>query len=171
MAASCVLVTNPSLSMPLLIPRSIDSSEGEGISGGFYCGENELILPPLLQLIILTATGGGVVFPGSGCTSTSPLPTTSFPCFLVLEMSSSQGLAVAVLWPFIRTECWCQHCRSLPPPPLLPHLPPPLPLSVTSAKDAPSLLPQGSTWWKNKGRETRGWWRREKREEVGEHLT
>lgn len=46
MAASCVLVTDPSLSMPLLIPRSIDSSEGEGISGGFYCGENELILPP-----------------------------------------------------------------------------------------------------------------------------
>lgn len=79
---------------------------------------------------------------------------SSFPCFLVLEMSSSLDLAVALLCPFIGTECWCQHCLS--PTSLLNLLHLCLYLSLLLKMLSPSPVPQGSSWWKNKAEGKRG---------------
>lgn len=72
------------------------------------------------------------------------------PCSLVLETSSSPGLAVALL-PL--------HQDRMLVSALLPPLPPSFPallhlclyLSLLLKMLSPSPVPQGSTWWRNKG--------------------
>lgn len=185
MAASCTLVTNPSSSGPTLVLHSTDSSNGISSSEGVFLKPgakmNRSMLTGLhtdfIWLLLCTWLFMNfycltwVVSPSSdtqreaGCVWSSwkvdelRLTPLNAPCFLVLEMSSSLGLAVVLLCPFVGTECWCQHCLPSSSFPTLLHLC--LYLSLLLKMLSPSPVPQGSSCWKNKAegkrRGVEGW--------------
>lgn len=153
MAASCVLVTNPSSSGPTLALHNIDSSNGTGspegvvfrktadwISGGLLLWKVLLDVRSFTrrpQCGVITRTEGGglrVVIPGSGCTPTFPPRRAMFPRPWDVFIPGLGGGAPS---PSSGQNAGVSTAPSSPP--FLPRPPPPLPLSVASSKDALSI--------------------------------
>ena len=173
MAASCVLVTNPSSSGPTLTLHNIDSSNGTGSPAGvvffekkkkktqigfqvgFYC---ERFLRDIRSLtrrpqcgVITRTEGGGLraVIPGSGCTPTFPPRRSMFPRPWDVFIPVLGG---GVPLPLHQDRMLVSALLPPPPPssfPALLHLC--LYLSLLLKMLSPSPVPQGSTWWRNKG--------------------
>lgn len=129
MAASCMLVTNPSMSGPTLMLHNIDSSNGTvPLKGDFLKilgpkrGAAHFEVAFTLEGWLIFVTFGSDLrkrsrcLPRCGVVGQKETTPTARPWDVFIP--GLGGLVAAPLCPFIRTECWCQHCRSLPPPPL-----------------------------------------------------